>query len=84
MVFMLHDVNDIFMEAAKAARYAKMEMASTVLFVTFALSWFVSRIFYFPAVILRSTLTEPLEVSQTAFMSMWSDRQACTAHLWES
>ena len=52
MVFLCHDVNDIFLEAAKLARYAKLKSAPTALFIAFALSWFVSRLFYFPKYII--------------------------------
>ena len=62
MVFLVHDINDIFMEAAKMARYAGRQTLCTVLFVTFMLSWFASRIYYLPAYIIRSCLTEPITV----------------------
>lgn len=62
-VFLVHDVNDIFMEAAKMARYAGKQTLCTVLFVTFMLTWFASRIYYLPAYIIRSCLTEPITVS---------------------
>lgn len=62
MVFLVHDINDIFMEAAKMARYAGRSTLCTSLFVTFMLTWFASRIYYFPAYIIRSTLTEPITV----------------------
>ncbi len=63
MVFLVHDINDIFMEAAKIARYAGHHTLCTVLFITFMLSWFASRIYYLPVYIIRSCLTEPLTVS---------------------
>lgn len=63
VVFLVHDINDIFMEAAKMARYAGRHTLCTVLFVAFMLSWFASRIYYLPAYIIRSTLTEPISVS---------------------
>lgn len=62
MVFLVHDVNDIFMEAAKMARYAGWPRLCTSLFVTFMLTWFGSRIYYFPVYIIRSTLTECISV----------------------
>jgi len=62
MVFLVHDVNDIFMEAARLARYAGCQILCTVLFVIFMLSWFASRIYYLPAYIIRSCLTEPVTV----------------------
>lgn len=61
MVFLCHDINDIFLEAAKMARYAQQKHAPNVLFVLFMLSWFASRIFYFPVYIIRSVYYEPIE-----------------------
>jgi len=46
------------MEAAKMARYAGRSTLCTSLFVTFMITWFASRIYYFPVYIIRSTLTE--------------------------
>ena len=71
-VFLVHDVNDIFMEAAKMARYAGKQTLCTVLFVTFMLSWFASRIYYLPAYIIRSCLTEPITVSGAADFSTFA------------
>ena len=62
MVFLCHDINDIFLEAAKMARYAQQKTAPNVLFVAFMLSWFASRIFYFPVYLIRSVYYEPIEV----------------------
>ena len=62
MVFLCHDVNDIFMEGAKMARYAEHKWLPTALFAVFMLSWFTSRIYYFPAYVIRSVYHEPIEV----------------------
>ena len=62
MVFLCHDVNDIFMEGAKMARYAEHKWLPTALFAVFMLSWFASRIYYFPAYVIRSVYHEPIEV----------------------
>lgn len=62
MVFLCHDVNDIFLEAAKLARYARTKTAPTALFICFALSWFVSRLFYFPKYIIASVWVDPVEL----------------------
>ena len=70
-VFLVHDVNDIFMEAAKMARYAGKQTLCTVLFVTFMLSWFASRIYYLPFYIIRSCLTEPIKVSSALDFSVF-------------
>ena len=62
MVFLCHDLNDIFMEGAKMARYADHGWLPTALFVVFMLSWFASRIYYFPVYVIRSVYYEPIEV----------------------
>ncbi len=49
MVFLCHDVNDIFMELAKLSKYARREGLANCLFAGFVLSWFASRMIYFPA-----------------------------------
>ncbi|PSC76914.1 LAG1 longevity assurance-like protein 3 isoform B [Micractinium conductrix] len=60
MVLVCHESNDIFLEAAKMARYAKHETATTAIFVVFMLSWFTTRVFMFPMFVIRSTLFESL------------------------
>ena len=62
MVFLCHDVNDIFLEAAKLARYARPRPAPTALFVCFSLSWFASRLYYFPKYIIASVAVDPVEL----------------------
>ena len=62
MVFLCHDINDIFMEGAKMARYADHGWLPTALFAVFMLSWFASRIYYFPVYVIRSVYYEPIEV----------------------
>ncbi|CAL5229488.1 g12821 [Coccomyxa viridis] len=62
MVFLCHDINDIFMEGAKMARYADHKWLPTALFAVFMLSWFTSRIYYFPVYVIRSVYYEPIEL----------------------
>jgi ceramide synthetase len=61
MVLMCHEVNDIFLEAAKMTRYAKMDRATTFWFVVFMVSWFVTRIFIYPLHVINSTLFETMD-----------------------
>ena len=76
MVFLCHDINDIFMEGAKMARYADHKWLPTALFAVFMLSWFTSRIYYFPAYVIRSVYYEPIEVSD-AFLTARMSVLAC-------
>ena len=68
MVFLCHDVNDIFLEGTKAARYAKNELLTNGLMGVFVLTWFSSRMYYFPAYVIRSVWNEPLEVRRYGWL----------------
>jgi ceramide synthetase len=59
---LLHDVSDIFLEAAKLMRYCRRERAATAAFVAFALSWIALRVFYYPWLVLNHVLLQPLLV----------------------
>mmetsp|Transcript_10474 Transcript_10474/g.18301 ORF Transcript_10474/g.18301 Transcript_10474/m.18301 type:complete len:315 (+) Transcript_10474:3-947(+) len=60
MIMLVHDASDIFLEAAKLARYAKAQVLATGLFVVFAIIWVITRNVIFPFVLIRSTMTETL------------------------
>ena len=56
LVLACHEMNDIFLEMAKMARYAALpEWTSTTAFIAFAASWFVTRLYVFGFVVIRST-----------------------------
>jgi hypothetical protein len=61
MIMVCHEANDIFLELAKMAKYAGKEAAATATFVIFTLSWFATRIYFFPMRVIRSTLWEARE-----------------------
>jgi len=61
MVLLVHDVSDIFLESAKLARYARRQSLAMFFFFIFLLVWVATRNVYFPAVIIRSTMTESLQ-----------------------
>ena len=63
MVMLVHDVSDIFLELAKLARYARVPALGHACFIVFTITWFASRVFYYPAVLIRSTLFESLELA---------------------
>lgn len=58
VVFLLHDVNDIFMECAKMARYTGVPLVPDVFFVIFMLSWIATRCIAYPLVVIRATLID--------------------------
>jgi sphingoid base N-palmitoyltransferase len=59
MTFLCHDANDVFLEGAKLARYARRQGLATGLFAAFAGSWFVTRLFYFPLWIIWTAWHDP-------------------------
>ncbi len=69
MVFLLHDINDGFMEAAKMANYAEQHFISNSLLVMFIISWVATRLTYFPLWVIRSCLHEPIEVTSCLSLS---------------
>ncbi|XP_074056517.1 LOW QUALITY PROTEIN: ceramide synthase 4-like [Macrotis lagotis] len=55
LVLLLHDVTDIFMEACKMLIYTQWRQARDIMFMLFALVFFVSRIILFPTKVLYTT-----------------------------
>lgn len=55
---LLHDANDVLMEAAKLFKYCKKEDISLGLFVAFFIAWIALRLVCFPLMVIRSTLFE--------------------------
>ncbi|XP_056129181.1 ceramide synthase 5-like [Lampris incognitus] len=62
LVMCVHDVSDIFLEAAKLANYAKCQRLCDVLFVVFGLSFFLARLVIYPFWIVNSVLFESWEI----------------------
>lgn len=60
ILMLVHDVSDVFLEAAKLGRYSKRQDVAMVFFGIFTVVWIASRCVYFPLVVIRSTLTEPI------------------------
>lgn len=63
MVFLCHDINDVFMECAKMAKYTDAKHLPNVIFGFFTLTWICSRLIYFPLFVIRSVWSEPIDVS---------------------
>ncbi|KAF5831612.1 TLC domain-containing protein [Dunaliella salina] len=61
MTLFIHDMSDIFLEAAKLCRCAQQEGIGVIMFLIFVPTWIITRNIYFPMVIIRSTLTESLK-----------------------
>eukprot|EP00879_Flechtneria_rotunda_P008442 GHRR01008843.1.p1 GENE.GHRR01008843.1~~GHRR01008843.1.p1 ORF type:complete len:313 (+),score=32.93 GHRR01008843.1:184-1122(+) len=60
IVMLLHDISDIFLEAAKLARYAKRDNLARNLFIVFALSWVILRVIIYPYIIVLRILVDPV------------------------
>ncbi|TRY74822.1 hypothetical protein TCAL_04534 [Tigriopus californicus] len=58
LVLWVHDCADVFLETAKAFKYAKYPKTSDVFFYFFAISWIATRLGYFPTWILYSITVE--------------------------
>ncbi|CAG9126442.1 hypothetical protein JYU34_011678 [Plutella xylostella] len=55
LVLLLHDTADIFLEAAKAAKYANYQRFCDAVFATFTVLWIVTRLGVYPFYIIWST-----------------------------
>ncbi|KAG1671834.1 Ceramide synthase 5 [Nymphon striatum] len=62
LVLIVHDVADIFVEAAKMARYIDKEKLCNTLFAIFTIVWIISRLGVYPYVILYASLIEGGEI----------------------
>ncbi|KAK6916449.1 TRAM/LAG1/CLN8 homology domain [Dillenia turbinata] len=55
IILALHDASDVFMEAAKVFKYSEKELAASVFFGFFAVSWLILRLIIFPFWVIRSS-----------------------------
>jgi ceramide synthetase len=55
---LLHDANDVLMEAAKLAKYRRQEDLATGLFASFTVAWLLLRLVCYPLLVIRSTMFE--------------------------
>jgi hypothetical protein len=58
VVMLLHDANDVLMEAAKLAKYRNQEDLATGLFASFTVAWLLLRLLCYPLLVIRSTMFE--------------------------
>ncbi|XP_078174272.1 LAG1 homolog 2 [Carex rostrata] len=61
IILALHDTSDVFLEAAKLFKYSEKEIAASVCFGLFAISWLLLRLIYFPFWIIRTSSYECVE-----------------------
>lgn len=55
VILALHDASDVFLESAKIFKYAGKELAASLFFASFALSWLLLRLIFFPFWIIRAS-----------------------------
>ncbi|KAF9599952.1 hypothetical protein IFM89_001987 [Coptis chinensis] len=55
VILALHDASDVFLEAAKVFKYSGKELAASVFFGFFAVSWVVLRLIFFPFWVIKTT-----------------------------
>ncbi|GMH13413.1 hypothetical protein Nepgr_015254 [Nepenthes gracilis] len=55
VILALHDASDVFMEAAKVFKYSEKELAASVCFGFFAISWLILRLIFFPFWVIRTS-----------------------------
>ncbi|XP_035542728.1 LAG1 longevity assurance homolog 2-like [Juglans regia] len=55
VILALHDASDIFMEAAEVFKYSEKELAASVFFGFFAVSWLILRLVFFPLWVIKAS-----------------------------
>lgn len=70
LIVLLHDMNDIFLELAKLARYTGREALPNTLFVMFLVSWIASRLVAFPFWVIRSVIVDAKAVAELHGINM--------------
>jgi hypothetical protein len=65
LVLLSHDISDILLEAGKLVRYyGSPRFVTNSFFVVFLLSWFATRLGYFPFVLMKSAFLEAADLVQ--------------------
>ncbi|KAH0821138.1 hypothetical protein GEV33_001653 [Tenebrio molitor] len=62
LVLVVHDCADVFLEAAKVAKYADYHATCTAIFCFFTVVWVVTRLGIFPFWIIKHTLTDAMKI----------------------
>lgn len=61
IILALHDTSDVFVELAKICKYSEKELAASISFGVFAITWLLERLIFFPFWIIRAVSMEILE-----------------------
>lgn len=68
LVMVLHDVSDVFLEVGKICIYMGMDTAKDIIFVVFALTFFVTRLVMYPLFIVKPALWDSYPVWGNLFL----------------
>jgi len=58
LVLVLHDISDVFLELGKLFSYLDIDFVATLCFVGLIISWFASRLYFYPTKVLTSVYYE--------------------------
>merc|ERR1712178_537977 len=67
LVLILHDISDIFLEAAKCFIYCKKGKVADVLFAVFAVTFIITRDFMFPWMVIHTSLVKSMWLFEPYF-----------------
>ncbi|CAF1553521.1 unnamed protein product [Rotaria sp. Silwood1] len=62
LVLVIHDCGDYWLESGKMAKYARAQKICNILFIIFAIVWFITRLCYYPYKVLYTTTFEELTI----------------------
>jgi len=65
VLLVLHDINDIFLEAAKMGNYLKVDTIANILFGSTIVSWGISRIYLYSVKVLYPSWYEVIDIAKT-------------------
>lgn len=62
LVLFCHNINDIFLEAAKVCKYLGLEVLANINFCLLILSWILSRLYFLPFYVVKSAYYDTYEL----------------------
>ena len=69
LILLSHDISDVFLEGGKLVRYdAHNKNMTNFMFVLFFTSWVLTRLIYYPFIVIRSAVTEAAALIQPDYV----------------
>ena len=83
LVLFCHNINDIFLEAAKICNYLGLEMLSNINFGLLILTWILSRLYFLPFYVVKSAYydTYELALNNPSYFPIYYIGNCCLAML---